>query len=63
MYSNETWDGNPVYGTTHEILARDEWIMLRMNQYGAPTVLTIVSYSQRNALGCFFDFFNFTMTG
>ena len=44
MRSDETWDGIPKHGTTPEILARDEWIMLRMTQYGAPTVLTIVSF-------------------
>ena len=42
MRSDETWDGNPVFGTAQEILARDEWLMLRMNQYGAPSVLKIV---------------------
>ena len=43
MRSDETWDGNPVFGTAQEILNRDEWIMLRMNQYGAPSILIIVS--------------------
>lgn len=43
MRSDETWDGNPQFGTPQEMLARDEWILLQLNQYGAPTFHITVS--------------------
>jgi len=43
MRSDETWSGCPQFGTVPEMLARDEWILLRLNQYGAPSVHIMVS--------------------
>ena len=46
MRSDETWNGTPQFGTPQEMLARDEWILMKLNQYGAPTfhVTVIKSY-------------------
>ena len=43
MRSDETWDGRPQFGTAAEMLARDEWILLQLNQYGAPSFHVMVS--------------------
>ena len=45
MRSDETWNGNPQFGTPQEMLTRDEWILMQMNQYGAPSFHVIVSFN------------------
>ena len=45
MRSDQTWNGNPVYGTLPEMLARDEWILLQMSQYGTPMINVTVRNS------------------
>ena len=50
MRSDETWDGCPQFGTVPEMLARDEWILLRLDQYGAPSVQIMVSFLALRAI-------------
>ena len=43
MRSDETWNGKPQFGTPQEMLTRDEWILMQLNQYGAPNFHIMVS--------------------
>ena len=44
MRSDETWNGGfEESPTTAELLARDEWLLVQLDNSGAPTINAIVS--------------------
>lgn len=53
MRSDQTWNGAPVYGTLPEMLARDEWILLQMSQYGTPMINITVSCYENSSTNFF----------
>ena len=53
MRSDETWDGQfKDTPTTAEVLARDQWLLIQLDNSGAPSFNVIVSIK---------DNFNFTL--
>ena len=49
MRSDETWDGNFVEPpTTAELLARDQWLLIQLDNSGAPIINSIVSLKYYN---------------